>query len=290
MITYILFRIGIGLFRIMPFWLLYVLSDILYYILYYIVGYRKKVVRGNLQTAYGATHTPAQIKTFEKEFYSHLCDILLEGIKGIVTPRAELEKRYKVVNPDLYDTYYERGQSAIFTSSHTSNWEWGISTLCHYLKHEIFIIYKELKNPRINHYLRHRVNDSVMCGMKDTSKGFKAQIAKNVPTLFILAADQNPANRQQAHWVNFFGKETAAIHGIAKYAQYYNFPVFYFGTKRVKRGYYETTLDILIEDPSKFTPEEITQIYMSKVEEHIRQDPSQWLWSHKRWKYTKADV
>ena len=290
MITYILFRIGIALFKFMPFWMLYALSDMLYYILYYIVGYRKKVVRGNLQKAYGATHTPAQIKTFEKEFYSHLCDILLEGIKGIVMSGKEAKDRFKVVTPDLYDAYYERGQSAIFTSSHTSNWEWGIPGLPLYMKHQIFIIYKELKNPRINNYMRNRVSDCVMCGVKETGKGFKAQIAKNVPTLFILLADQNTANRQQAHWVNFFGIETAAIHGVAKYAQYYNFPVFYFGNKRVKRGYYECTLDILIEDPSKFTPEEITQIYMSKVEEHIRQDPSQWLWSHKRWKYTKADV
>lgn len=290
MITYIFFRIGLFLFTIMPFWLLYGLSNILYYVLYYIVGYRKKVVRGNLEIAYGKTHTAAERLVLEKEFYRHLCDILLEGIKGLVMSEEELCKRYKVINPEFFDSYYEKGQSGIFTSSHTSNWEWGIPGLPLQLKHEIFIIYKELKNPRINKYMRHRRNKGIMCGMKDTSAGFKAQMAKNVPTMYILAADQNTSDRERAHWITFFGKETATIHGVAKYAQKTKFPIFYFGTKRIKRGYYETTLELIVEDTSDLKPEEITQLYMSKVEEHILQDPSQWLWSHKRWKYTKADV
>ena len=264
MIGYIFFRIGVFLFKIMPFWLMYLLSDILYYILYYVVGYRKKVVRGNLEIAFGKTHSAAEIKAIEKKFYQHLCDLVMEGIMCLTMTDEQIQKRFKVTNPEILDPLYAAGKSAIFSGSHISNWEWCLAGLTPNIKHQFFIIFKPFNNKRIERYFRLRPSKCIMCPIEQTNKGFQAQFEKG-NTLFLLLSDQNPANRKKAHWVDFFGKETATLHGIANYAQYYKMPVYYYATKRIKRGYYEATISEIIANPMDYKPEEISQIYMSTV-------------------------
>jgi KDO2-lipid IV(A) lauroyltransferase len=102
-----------------------------------------------------------------------------------------------------------------------------------------------------------------------------------------MISDQSPSNVRECHWVDFFGKETAVLHGPAKYAQKYNLPIYLIKTEKVKRGFYNVSARLLIENPRDYQPEEISRIFTNEIEQQIREAPEYWLWSHKRWKREK---
>jgi KDO2-lipid IV(A) lauroyltransferase len=289
MFAYILFRFVVFVFWLMPFWLMYGLSNGLYYILYYVVRYRRKVVHSNLLTAFGDL-SEAERKVIEKKFYRHLCDISLEGIKGVSMSAQELKRRYKIINAEKIQEYAAKKQSVLLIGSHIGNWEWGAVGAPMQIDHKVVIIYKAIGNKYIDNYVRgkHSAQFSEMRTTQETRLAF-AENAQNT-CVFILIGDQNPSNRKEAHWVDFFGKPTATLHGIAKYAQEYNLPLVFFHTARRKRGFYEVWEEVLITDPNALAAEEISRIFMQKVEAAIRRSPSDWLWSHKRWKYTQDEI
>lgn len=289
MIPYLLFRLVVFIFWLMPFRLLYWLSDGLYYILYYIVRYRRRVVADNLKTAF-PEKSDSERKAIEKSFYRHLCDISLEGIKGISTPAEELKARYHIKSAEKVHAYARQGQSILFVGAHIGNWEWGAVGAPMQIKQKVIVLYKAVNNARIDDYVRKKYS-AQMSEMRQTKETRQAFIDnQGQTTAIVMIGDQNPSNRRQAHWVNFFGRPTATLHGMAKYAQEYNLPLIFFHTRRAQRGYYEVEEELLIAEPNSLSAQEISEIFMQKVEQSIRQQPANWLWSHKRWKYTQAEI
>ncbi len=222
-VVFFFFYIGINLFRIVPFGLLYIMSWKVYVILYYIVGYRKKVVIDNLSKSF-PDKSEKEIKQITKAFYKHnLAPIFAEGLKGFTMSHKQFKKRYVVKNPEILNEYFENKQDIIALATHYGNWEWGIQSVDAQIKHQAAALYKPMSNPFVENYskgLREKFGMELVSIM-DTRAYFEKK--KEKPVLYIMAADQNPGDAKKAYWVDFLGRDTACLHGPENYAKFNNF-------------------------------------------------------------------
>jgi Kdo2-lipid IVA lauroyltransferase/acyltransferase len=264
--------------------LLYIISDILRFILFYVFGYRKKVINDNLNRAF-PEKSKSEIKEIRQKFYKNFTDILLEGIKGLTMSDKSVFKRYKLLNPELSDYYFDQGISVIGLGAHYASWEWGVSIDKH-LKHNSVCVYKAVANRRLNEYMRDKRE---RWGMKQISMEKTRTIFKNIdiPKFIILIADQSPSTLHNAIWANLLGIDTPCIHGPEAYGRLFNFPIIFMDFQRVKRGYYTLEHSLIEESPKNLEKGQITQKYMNKLEEVIRKKPQDWMWTHKRWKHKR---
>ena len=285
-LTYVFFLIFANLFRILPFRVLYLISDGLYFLMYYIIGYRKKVVFMNLRNSF-PQKSGKEIAGIAKGFYTHLCDILIETMKSITIQPEAIVKRFRVINPGIIDDFYPKNKSVIMVVGHYNNWEWGGIAAETQLMHKPVGFYKTLSNGFIDNYIkRARGRDrTALVPINDSNEVFKKNWLE--PAVFLMIADQSPSSTRLAHWVNFLNQDTATLHGPEKYARMYDLPVVYGGIKKIGRGHYEAFFEMLCEDPSTTRNGEITEKFMNKLEEKILEDPRYYLWSHKRWKHRR---
>lgn len=288
MVGYILTRIFIAFLRIIPFRLLYIISDILYFFLYKIIGYRRKVVHQNLCLCF-PDKSEKEIKKIEREYYHHLMDITLEGLKGFSMSRKEGLKRYKVVNPELINAYFDKGQDIVVTPTHYNNWEWGALACGMQIKHRYIVIYMPLSNKYFDNFIKqHRAKfNTELVAAWDTSKLFSK--GEGTPKAYVMVADQAPSNVKHAYWFDFLNRPTDWIHGPEKLARRFNMPVIYAQAIKIKRGYYELRLSEITDNPKSLPDGEITRLYAEKLENDIREEPAYWLWSHRRWKHKKEE-
>lgn len=285
-ITYYIFRLTIFYFKITPFWYIYFLSDITSFLLFRVVKYRKKVVYTNLRNSF-PEKSEAEINKIAKKFYKHLTDLMLESIKGYSTPFEKLIKRYIPVNPEMIDKYFYEGRDTISASGHYGNWEWATQVVPTVIKHTTKGLYQPLRNKLIDNHLRkirsQRKADFVP--VRFTRRIFKDEERK--PLTVVMLADQSPPNKKKAIWLEFLNQDTACIHGIEFYAKMFNLPVLYFDVKKIKRGVYEVTLDLITDTPRQTAEGEITRLYMKRLEKSIIEQPEYYLWSHRRWKHKR---
>ncbi|MBI9068614.1 MAG: lysophospholipid acyltransferase family protein [Salinivirgaceae bacterium] len=290
-VIFVFFYLGINLFRIIPFYILYKIGYVFYVIIYYLVGYRKSVVADNLSKCF-SDKTIKEIKKLCKAFYKYnLSDIFVEGLKGFTMSQKQFHMRYKLLNPEILDEYYENNQDVIAVASHYGNWEWGIQAVNGQLKHQAAALYKPLSNKLIENYTKKLRENSGMklVSIYDTKEYFQSK--KDKPVVYIMAADQFPGGMmKKAIWVDFLGRETPCLHGPESYARFNNLPLIFFDVKRVKRGFYEMEIVKLVDHPEKEDLGQITAKYMHILEKTIMEKPENWLWTHKRWKVTKRDV
>ncbi len=283
-INYLFFLLFVGIIAIIPFRILYFVADFLAWLLRRVVKYRLAVVEDNLSQS-DLTLTPNEKDKIIREIYRNLADVLMEGIKSFSMRRASIIKRHKVLNPELVNPYHARGDSLILVTGHIGNWEWGSLSAGIQTPYHILGFYKPLRNKFIDRFLRYSRSKfgTLLAPIRQTSLSFEKQ--KGTPTVFLMAADQNPSRVSRAIWQNFLGRPTAFLHGPEKHAVKNNYPVIFAEINRVKRGMYELTLSVLVENPMECVPGEITSLYAAKLEKYIRQNPSSWLWTHKRWKH-----
>lgn len=286
MAVYLFFRFFVFLFRIMPFPVIYGLSNFVAFVLHRLAGYRLKVIRSNLRVAFPEM-PEAELKKVISAFYRNLADLLVESIKGFSLSEKQIRKRFIVKNPEILVPYYERNKSVIAVTGHTGNWEWGIlaAPLCTELT--CVGLYKPLTNKRMDHYIKSNRcrNGSHLTSIYVTALSFERYINKS--SLIMMVSDQSPSNLRKSYWVDFFGRETACLHGAEKYARLYDLPVFYFNVHRFKRGHYEVEFFPVTEVAKEAAEGEITRRYMQLLEEYIRRNPASWLWSHRRWKHSR---
>jgi Kdo2-lipid IVA lauroyltransferase/acyltransferase len=284
LIVSICFMIFVVIIAITPFRVLYIFSDFVAWLLRCVFRYRVKVVIENLDCS-DLNLTPEQKKAIIRKIYKNLSDLLLESFKSFSMSRASVRKRHKVLNPEIAEPYYNNGQSLILATGHLGNWEWGSLSAAIQTPFRILGFYKPLKNKFINrliHMSRARFG-TILVPIRETSQGFTNY--QEIPTVFLMAADQNPRRVEQAFWVRFMGRETAFLHGLEKYAPTHQLPIIFASINRVKRGRYKLELSVLTENPSHHEPGEITQMYAQKLESAIREHPENWLWTHRRWKH-----
>jgi len=283
MFQYLVFRIFVFFFAHIPFVFLYRISDIISWLLYHVIKYRKKVVLKNLQASF-PTKSEADIEAITRKFYTNLSDILLESFKAFGMSKADFLERYKILNPEISDYYHEKKQGVIVAGGHYANWEW--LAICSPLQivQPIIGFYKPLANAKIDRFMAQSRSQFGMglASIYETRKTFETYMPK--VHVFVMIGDQSPSNVSKSYWINFLNQETACLHGIEQHARKHNCPIVYFDAQRTNRGYYEMTLIPLIENPAELADGEITAIYMKKLEQIILEKPENWLWSHKRWK------
>ena len=274
----------IGLMKITPFYIIYIISDFIYVILYYITAYRKEVVISNLQKAF-PEKSSLEIKKITQKFYKNLSDIFAESIKGFAMSDKQMLRRFKTENPETANKYSNEGKDVIILASHYANWEWAAVACGTDFKHHAAVLYKPLSNVFFDTYIKNkRARFGIdMVSIYETRKYFN--LPKQKPTAYIMVADQNPSNPKKAVWVDFFNRKTAFLHGPEEYAKEFNMPVLYFDVQRVKRGFYTMKVIELTPKYTDIKKDGLTKIYAETIEEIIRKKPENWLWSHKRWKH-----
>jgi Kdo2-lipid IVA lauroyltransferase/acyltransferase len=282
-IIYLFFLIFVFIFWLIPFSLLYRISDFLFFILYYIFKYRKKVVQENLSNSFPGK-SPVELKKLEKKIYQNLTDIILEGLKGFSMSNKQIIERFKFINIDIIDSLYDQKQSFIAVLGHYCNWEWGTISAGLQLKHEIVGFYKPLSNKYIDKYLKDKRSKSktILSSIARTFQTFDD--FKNTTAIFTMVADQSPGNIKRALWFNFLNQPTAWLHGPEKYAKLFNIPVYFINVQRIKRGFYEVKLIEIAKNPAEFPHSKITGLFIKELEKVILEKPENWLWSHRRWK------
>lgn len=285
-IGYFSLRLIAELFRLVPFRVLYLLSDVFAFTMYRIIGYRKGVMRDNLRRAF-PDKSDAEIESIVRSAYRNLTDVMLETIKGFTAPLQEINKRCIVLNPELINQYLDAGQSVILAGSHYNNWEWTGLTMPPVLHGTVITAYKPISNPLVDRYTnRGRERTGMqMVSMDDTYSAMRKH--KDQKAVFILLSDQSPSSRKSAHWIQFLGVDTAFLPGTDFLARRFNFPVIYYHVHRIRRGFYEVTYLPVWPDPATAADMSISKAYAELLEKAIHEEPANWLWSHKRWKMQK---
>ncbi len=282
-LIYLLFRFFVFWFHLIPFSLLYFISDILYYWFYYIHRYRKKTVFRNLTNAFPGKSS-GEIRDIARGFYHYMVDILLESLKSFTMNEKDMARRYQCRQPDFLKEFYKNNRSVICVAGHYNNWEWGGVATGSQVLHKPVGFYKPLTNKFIDNYVnRTRVRGrTVLASITHTSDHFNKSWEE--PCLFFMVADQSPYSARLAIWMSFLNQDTAVLHGPEKYAHIYNLPVVFAKVNKIKRGFYEMEFILLEEDPSTSPQGEITRKYIQALEKVIIENPCNYLWSHRRWK------
>lgn len=280
-------RVFLQIFRLIPFRVLYVLSDAMAFLLFKIVGYRRKVIVENLRRAF-PEKTDLEIQKIVRETYRNLTDVTLETLKSFTAPYPEIERRALCVNPEILNQYLDLGKSVILTGSHLGNWEYSGLTMPPQFHGETVTAYKPLTNKGMDAYINQARSRTgmQMVAMDEVFKAMRKH--SEAPTVFILLADQSPSSRKSAHWVNFFGQETASLPGADVLGRKFGMPILYYQVLRTaRRGFYEIEFTELCADPLVAAEMDITRAFTRRLEADIRAQPEQWLWSHKRWKMSR---
>ena len=277
------FRCLVWIVRLMPFGILYFLSDLFSFFLQHIIQYRKKTIRKNLQQAFPDLDEQ-QLKATIKAVYKNLTDTTLESLKGPTLSEKQLKKRMFFKNPELLP----KNKHVLLIGGHQGNWEWGGLAVSLWFEQQVVGIYKPMKNKSIDAYFR-KIRAKKGLRLISMRGSLKFLREKNPPTILVLIADQSPANAKTSYWTSFFNKMSAFSVGPEKIAVTQQWPVYYYEVQRKKRGYYEVTFHLLAKSPADLKDGEIITRYRDALEKSIRLQPGSWLWSHKRWKKTIPD-
>ncbi len=270
---------------LLPYPVLYFLSDGLYVVIYRLVGYRKKVVLQNIANSF-PQKTNSEHQQIVKSYYKHLCDLIVESIKVFTISDAQVKKRFTVINPDYIDRFYDKGESVILAGGHYNNWELFAVAIDAPIKHKAVAIYKPLSNLFFDEKMRYSRSKY---GLKMIStKATKAEFEKDDGLrVIIFGIDQFPGRSTNCYWAEFLNQDTAMIFGAEKYAKEYNYPVLSGRINKIKRGHYSFEFTDAIEQPRQTSHGEITRRVNYLLEQDIIAKPEYWLWSHKRWKHKR---
>ena len=277
----------IYLLSVLPFRLLYILSDFFYVILFYVIGYRKKVILTNLTNAFPEKNT-AEINRIHKEFLKYFCDLLIETFKTLTISRKKM-LRHCSIDPSaekLFKQLAQQNKSIIIVMGHKGNWEWGGNAFSICCEHQLYVIYHPLENKYFNQLIckmRERFGTKLI-PMRET---FREMMKNNhLLTATAFVADQSP-NPKNAHWMNFLNQDTAVFTGTEKIAQKLQYPIVFVSIKKLARGYYTLLAECLQSPPYSKIEGEITEKHTKKLEADIIDQPETWLWTHKRWKHQR---
>lgn len=282
----ILFYVVLKPLSYLPLGLLFFFSNIVYFLAFNFVRYRRKVVRNNLEKAF-PKKSKKELDAIEKEFYKHFIDFIFESIKAVSISSKEVLKRTTIKNPELIESLYKADKNVIVTCGHFNNWEFYSLSLPKLTKYTTYSIYQPLKNRFYDQILfnsRTR-NGMNLIGTKDIIPFFSSSTKEK--KMVVIVNDQSPSNLASAHWNTFLNQETGWNIGPEKLARKYDYTVLFGHSKKIKRGYYEVEFTMITENPTNLPAGSITDTYAALLEELIRDKPQFWLWSHKRWKHAR---
>ncbi|HNR54114.1 MAG TPA: lysophospholipid acyltransferase family protein [Flavobacteriales bacterium] len=277
------FLYGIAL---LPFPLLYLLSDVLRLLLFGVFGYRRKVVLTNLRNSF-PEKSEEGIQRIRRRFEQWFCDLTLETIKTLTISPTAVRRRVDFEGVELLRRYAEQGQSVVLVLGHFGNWELaGARYSAEPGLPQLYVIYHPLQNKRFDrlvHHMRTR-HGTRLYTMRETSKSMLRDRHLNTATAFI--ADQTPAP-ERAHWMTFLNQDTPVFQGTESLSRKLGYPVVYISITRPGRGHYHLQVETLVADPRSTDEGEITEIHTRRLEQDIINYPDLWLWTHRRWKHQR---
>ncbi len=277
----------IYLISVLPFWLMYLLSDFLYLIVFKLLGYRRRVVITNLKNSF-PHKSEKEIKIIARAYFHFFCDWLLEMIKAITISKEESIKRCYLTDTKVLEDLAKQKRQIIYVMGHMGNFEYGGPDMEFNTPYHLNVIYK----PQANEYFNRLVNKKrVRFGpsLIPMATVFREMVKmKNSSVLNATAfiADQTPSPNN-AYWTTFLNQDTPIFRGTETIAKKLNFPVVFLSTKRTKRGFYEMTPELLCEFPEETSEGELSEMHTKRLEQDIIQQPEIWLWSHRRWKHKR---
>ena len=285
-IVYWLTYAGMWLLALLPFPLLYGVSDLLCWLMHYVIRYRRRVVRTNLRNSF-PDKSVAELRQIENDFYHYICDYMLEEVKLLRISFDELTRRMQYENKECYLQMVERHGGIVLLIPHYANFEWIIGMGAIMNPGDIPVqVYKPLHNPFLDQMFRRiRARFGGYNVPKHNTARELIRLRRDGKRMAIgLITDQSP-NRSEAHyWTPFLHQDTVFMDGAERIAKLMDFPVFYCELKRLRRGYCRVSFDLLTETPRQTADGEITELFARRLEQTIRRDPPYWFWSHKRWK------
>jgi KDO2-lipid IV(A) lauroyltransferase len=273
------------LITLLPLEILYIFSDFLFVINFYIVRYRRKIVASNLKNAF-PEKSGKELYKIQKRFYRYLSDFFIESVYVINMSIQECCRRYVFTNPEILHNSYEQGKDIIIGAGHYGNWEWATSST-EIMSYKCMGIYRPLSNKlfdRLFIYIRSKFN-SYPIPIKETLRALVQSRKDNIRFGLYLIADQRPIREDLDFWITFLHQETPVITGIDRLSRKFNTDVYYLNVKRTKRGYYAVSFDLITNNPNEENKNAIAEKFMRKVEESIIEQPEYWFWSHRRWRY-----
>jgi KDO2-lipid IV(A) lauroyltransferase len=266
---------------LLPLWILYRISDLLFLLFISIIPYRKKVVQSNIEKSFPDV-SPRDQAVLVRGFYRHFSDLLVESIKNLSISKEELLRRMKVVNPEVLQELEKKGKSVLFVSGHFNNWEWFITSQALLVPFESYGIGMPLSNGFWDKKLSERRQ---RFGLKVVNaKNYKEMFQKEKAVSVLVLSDQAPADARKSYWMEFLHQPSPVLFGVEKMANEFDLTVVYFTMKKVKRGQYSVEFQVLTEAPKSLPYGVLTEKHVQLLEESIIEQPCNWLWSHKRWK------
>ena len=272
-----------------PLGFLYVVSDMIYFSVYYVMRYRRKIVRKNLRESF-PEKSMEEIIGIEKRFYHFFVDMVFESCKLISITPKEIDKRLKVVDVDFVNRMLGEGRSVSLFLGHYGNWEW-VSLLG--LK-----LHKDAVKSQIYHKLRDKAMDRLMREIRGRFGNVSVEMRETVrfvanaekeerPYIIGYIADQSPRRRVAKHFVNFLNHSVPVLTGSEKVTKHYGYEAVFLALTRLKRGYYECRLSSLHDNPKSLPDFELTRLYFERLESEIKERPEFYLWTHNRFKYAE---
>ena len=284
----LLFYLFLKPLSMLPMRVLHAISTGVYFILYRLLGYRKKVVFGNLERSF-PEKSPAEIEAIASDFYRHFCDLIFESIRMFSMGEAEMRRRAIVTNPEFVVEMEKLNKGIILFAGHYNSWEMMGTAFPMFTKMHVAALYSPIKNPFFSKVLSgSRGKYGLELVPKHEGAGM-FEAAKDTPTVFLFGGDQSPTSSKKSFWMEFLNQETAVAFGTEKFAKAHDCAVVFGDIQKVKRGYYTMTFSMISENPREEEHGAITIKHTRKLEEIIRRDPRYWLWTHRRWKRKREE-
>lgn len=282
------------LLSLLPLWVHYLFSDILFVLVAYVLRYRHRVIWKNLRNSY-PEKSDKEIKTLQRQFYRHACDLIAETVKYTTMSRKNIMRRMVFKGNEQVAEILNSGQSIALLLGHYGNWEW-VTSLALWLPP----MTRDVMLGELYHPLQNKVMDRVVLKMRsrmepvcvpknDTLRWLIGNKQADRPTMLGYINDQVPKWENIHHWLTFLNQETPVFTGIERITRQLNQAVVYIDVKRLRRGYYECEYQVITRDPSAMGEYELTDIYFQRMEQTINRAPQFWLWSHNRWKRTREE-
>ncbi len=274
----------------LPWRLFYTFSTGIYFIIYYIVRYRRKTITENLHLVF-PEKSKEEIYKIRKEFYKHMCDMFLEMTKSLSISREELIKRYKVTNLDEFHEFEKKNKSIIALMGHYGSFEWSNAVDLVSINPCVGI-YKQIENKyfdRLAHRIRGRFDSRLIASHKVARQIIKDKQENNICS-YGMISDQSPKIGNAKYWTDFMGVKVPIFLGGEFLAQRLDVIVLYLHVEKVKRGHYEVRFIPISENSKTEEKYHVTKQYLRLLEKQIREKPQYYLWSHKRWKHRNTPI
>lgn len=284
-ISFILTYPLIWLLSRLPMRILYLKSTFFYFIIYYIIGYRKNVVLENLQLSFPKKNDK-ELKKIRKKFYKHFVDIFIESIKSFSISKKEIAKRYTYKNPELVNKYALEGRSIAMVGAHLANWEWSVNMPL-FVDIPCNVAYTSLGNKFFNKKVissREKFGVSTFKSSKLINAMQRNAVNKQ-QGLYGLLSDQSPKLTKTFYWRDFLGVKVPVHTGAEMLAKRFDLVVINYVAKKIKRGYYEVEFQLVTDQPKQFSDYQITDLYTELTEQNIKEQPECYFWTHKRFKH-----